>query len=132
VRRFFVLAALGASLLAAPLSAVRADTLPGGVEGCVVTNPGKDSPTGTVYADKCSYTATRTAGYATAAQKWSVSIYTPATKTTKVFGSDQASKRCYTGPLIVTATNGVAAAGNPFPAATDGKLNPSDACGSTP
>jgi hypothetical protein len=138
VRKFFAIAALGAGMLAAAPMGAHADTVPGGVEGCVATNPGQNSPSGVVYANTCSYTATRTAGYATAAQGWSVTIYNnnSATKTVVAsYSSAAGSKACNTSELIhpgqyvvVTASNGVAAAGNPFPAATDGQLHPSNAC----
>ncbi|HZQ26551.1 MAG TPA: hypothetical protein VFA94_02525 [Acidimicrobiales bacterium] len=140
MRKFFTIAALSAGMLAiAPLGA-HADTVPGGVEGCVATNPGQTSPTGVVYAGTCSYTATRTAGYATAAQGWSVTIYnnnTPQKTVVASYSSAAGSKPCNTSELIkpgqfvvVTVSNGVATAGNPFPSATDGQLHPSDGCAS--
>jgi hypothetical protein len=148
VRKLVAVAALGAGLFGlGSLVGAHADVLPAGVEGCVATNPGQNvanpgGPAGSgnvVSADHCSYTATRTAGYATAAQGWTVNIYNnnSAQKTLLAsYSSAAGSNPCNTAPIIqignyveVSVTGGVAAVGNPFPAASDGVIPPSsDGC----
>jgi hypothetical protein len=138
VRKSFVAPGIAAAALSlGAVGAVQADVLPGGVEGCVATSPGGTSPTGVVYNGSCSYTATRTGGYAIASQTWSVTIYKDATKQVVLhsFSSAKGDAPCNTSPITqpgnviaLTVGNGVGAVGNPFPSATDGQLNPSDGC----
>lgn len=152
MRKLVAVAALGAGLFSlGSFAVVHADQLPAGVEGCITANPAQNvanpgGPAGSgnvVSADHCSYTATRTGGYATAAQGWSVKIYNnnTAQKVLRAsYSSAAGSNPCNTAPIIqignyveVTVSNGVAAAGNPFPAAGDGVIPPpSDGCASAP
>ena len=139
MRKRFAVAALVAGMLSlGTLAAVQADVLPGGVEGCIATSPGSTSPEGVIYANGCSYTATRTGGYATAAQSFSVTIYNnnSATKTVIAsYSTAKGSNPCNTSEIIkpgnyvvLTVSNGVGAVGNPFPSAADGQVHPSDGC----
>lgn len=149
MRKLIGAAALGAAALSlGPVAGVKADQLPAGVEGCIATSPGQTvanpgGPAGSgniVSANTCSYKATRTGGYAIAAQSWTVKIYTPATNTTRTFSSAAGSNPCNTSPVTaigdtvtLTVSNGVGAVGNPFPAASDGTLpTPSDGCANLP
>lgn len=112
-----------------------ADTLPGGVEGCVATT-GAGSPAGMVYANTCNYVATRSGGFAGGAQSWTVTVYNNNTATkvqiAKYTGSGKACNTYSTKPgnyVVVSVTNGTVAAGNPFPSAADPALPaPSDRC----
>lgn len=142
MRKLLVAAGLAAAMSTlGAFSAVHADQQPGGIEGCIATSPGADSPAGTLYNGTCHYTATRTGGYATAASAWSVTIYSDAAMTKPVasFSSAKGSNPCNTGPIIqpgqtvkATVTNGVNAVGNPFPSETDGRVSSTDQCTSAP
>jgi len=143
VRKLFVVAGLAAATLSlGAFSAVHADQEPGGVEGCVAESPAPAPPAGTVYSGSCSYTATRTGGYATAAQTWSVTIYnnnSPTKTVLHAFSSTAGSNPCNTGPVIqpgnyvvATVANGVNAVGNPTPSAAGAVPSSSDNCTSAP
>jgi hypothetical protein len=140
VRKLLVAAGIAAATCSlGAFSAVHADTQPGGIEGCIATSPGANSPQGTLYDTTCSYTATRTGGYATSAQTWTVTIYSDAAMTKPVasFSSAAGSPPCNTGPIIqpgqtvkATVNNGVNAVGNPIPSATN--ASSTDQCTSAP
>lgn len=127
MRKLLVVAALVAgSLSLGAFGGATADTLPGGTEGCVVSSPGANGPTGVVYANTCSYVATRTGGFVGGAQSWTVTVYNNNSPTKTVVGKYSGSgPACNTGStnpgnlVVVTASNGTVAAGNPFPSAAD-------------
>jgi hypothetical protein len=138
MRKLFALGALVAGVLSlGAFGAVHADTTPGGAEGCIVSTPGANSPAGTLYTGGCSYKATRAGGFVTAAQAWKVTV-THANGTQTVY--TQAGKPCNLASTVAGDTvtvsgvvNGVVAAGNPFPSATDGHLgSTTDYCASAP
>lgn len=117
MRRTIISAVLaGASLLAlAPISS--ADTYPGGAEGCTVTKAG----------DKCTLKATRNGGYVGSSSGWKVTIVRGAKTivyTDKAFKSTCTTAILAKDKVTVESTGGQMAAGNPFPAASDGKLPP--------
>ena len=135
MRKPIVVAALVAgSLSFGAFGAAVADQLPAGVEGCVVRSSPAGGGTVTVpgaganlYDSSCTFTATRTGGFVGGASSWRVTVVKdgdPA-QTTVFSGSNEA---CNTGAydakdvVKVELTNGLIAAGNPFPSATDGTL----------
>lgn len=146
MRNVPVLAALVAGgLTIGAFSAVQADVAPaGGGEGCVAHSPVPAAPPAgnIVYAGACNYVATRNGGYATAAQGWTVKVWTTAAAKAQGLApvrsaSSAGSKPCNVSGFIVpgnyievTATNGVAAAGNPFPSGSPDTS--SDYCTSFP
>lgn len=129
MRKLLVVAALSAgSLSLGAFGGASADTVPGGVEGCVATT-GANSPAGLVYANACSYTATRTGGFVGGAQSWKVTVYNNASPTKVAIGRYSGTgPACNTGStspgnlVVVELTNGTIAAGNPFPSAVDGTV----------
>lgn len=129
MRKLLVVAALVAGGLSfGAFGGASADELPGGVEGCVVSNPGTKGPTA-LYPDTCSYVAKRTGGFVGGGQAWKVVVYNnnSATKV-KLAEYSGSGPACNTGStavgnlVVVTVTNGMVAAGNPFPAAGDGTI----------
>ncbi|MGH9196136.1 MAG: hypothetical protein ACRD1T_10395 [Acidimicrobiia bacterium] len=118
------------AVLATPLAI--ADTLPAGAEGCVVDGQDASGPSGPLrHATTCTYTSTRNGGYV-ARGNWTMSVTIG--DVTTVYGPANAPAQGCTlwGPgTIVTVTRNDAqsaiAAGNPYPAATDGVL-PSRPC----
>ena len=107
--------AVASLLLFAPMS--NADTYPGGAEGCTVQKAG----------DKCVLKATRNGGYAGSSSGWKITIVR---RGKTIVYTDKAYKGTCTTAILakdkvtVESTGGQMAAGNPFPAATDGKLPP--------
>jgi hypothetical protein len=138
VRKLLAVAALVAgSLGLTAVTGVHADQLPGGVEGCIASSPGADAPTG-LYNGHCSFTATRTGGFVAGAQTWNVQVFDNATpQKVRIGNYSGTGPGCNTAAygignyIEVTVSNGVVAAGNPVPSATDGNVPPSgDACAS--
>lgn len=120
-----VLAVLGGAALVASMGlgtmGAKADSVPGGAEGCILggadANPGG---TWLSHATDCTYTATRSGGYAGFGSGWTVNVsgtvYSPAT------GSCQTSV-IKPGNVVTVhldaGARGRIAAGNPFPSASD-------------
>jgi hypothetical protein len=134
VRRLIVLGVLAAAALAGTTTALASDplVLPGGAEGCI-SQPG----------DTCTYTATRTAGYAANGTTWSITVQIPANgdprdtnldgKLRYVFTSanapDEGCGFIAAGSTVTTnGGNDGVAAGNPFPGATDGPVGSANDC----
>jgi hypothetical protein len=129
-----VLAAAGCSLLTLAATAAASDpiSLPTGQEGCV-------SPAG----DTCTYAPTRDAGYVANGSGWTVTVEIPANgdprdtngdgKLRYVFDSSNAPEQgCgfFGAGSTVTTFGGSqgAAAGNPFPGATDAAIGSANDC----
>lgn len=138
MRKPLVVAALAAGLLGlgGTGGAVRATTLPAGIEGCIAVSPGANvnsAPAGNgnlLYNAKCSYTATRPAAYMAAADSWTI------TRSKMVAGKKKLVARhtgnrtsggphCNTlvvqkGEIVdVTVTYGIVAVGAPTPKDAD-------------
>lgn len=112
---------------------VRADTLPGGTEGCVASSPGAEvsNPAlgGVAHNGSCSYRATRIGGYVAAGDSWSIAVsrvVEGVPKTVAVYrGARNAGpdKLCHTSVIqpddvvTVRVTNGVVFVGDPRTAA---------------
>ena len=107
-----------------------ADTGPAGIEGCIVAGTFSTPPVAglAVHLGRCTYTATRRAGYLAIGDEWSIVVERrtgPVTTTTTYSSSNGAHHFCdaviHEGDLVtVTAVaNSIALAGNPVPAATD-------------
>jgi len=124
------------SVFAGGATALASDALvlPGGEEGCV-------SPAG----DTCTYTATRTGGWAGNGSTWTITVQIAANgdprdtngdgKLRYVFNSSNApAKGCgFFGAGSIVTTNGGSgsdgvAAGNPFPGASDGPVGSANDC----
>ncbi|MDQ1403535.1 MAG: hypothetical protein QOG03_1851 [Actinomycetota bacterium] len=120
-----VLALLGGAALVASMVlgsfGARADTVPGGAEGCIIG--GADVSGGGVtasHAADCTYTATRGGGYAGAGSGWTVTVNS--TVYTAANGHCQTSVIKAGDTVAVHLNAGAAgriAAGNPFPSAAD-------------
>lgn len=134
MRRLICFGVLCVAVSAATSSALASDplVLPGGEEGCV-------SPSG----DTCTYTATRTGGYAANGTTWSLTVEIPANgdprdtngdgKLRYVFNSSNApDEGCGLFAAGSTATtnggDGGIAAGNPFPAPSDAVVGSQNDC----
>jgi hypothetical protein len=78
VWRGVVAAGLVGGFASGGMAGVRADTLPGGAEGCLATSPGADVTNPAVgpvlHSGRCSYTATRPAGYVAAGDSWTITV----------------------------------------------------------
>lgn len=137
MRKPLIVAALVAgSLSFGAFGGATADVLPGGVEGCVVRNSPAGGGTvsvapvgGNVYDTTCSFTATRTGGFVGAAQSWNVTVYNHnGPDRVAILNESGSGPACNTGAytpgnvVVVTVSNGLVAAGNPFPSATDGTV----------
>ncbi|MCW3063788.1 MAG: hypothetical protein JWN32_960 [Solirubrobacterales bacterium] len=107
-----------------------ADTGPAGIEGCVVAGRFSTPTVGglAVHLGRCTYKATRRAGYLAIGDQWSIVVERasgPVVATTTYSSSNGAHRVCdaviHEGDRVtVTAVgNSVALAGNPVPAATD-------------
>jgi hypothetical protein len=117
------------AVLAFPGAATSSDPIttpaPASQEGCV-------SPAG----DTCTYTSTRDGGYAANGSTWSLVVTTSVA--TYTFGPGNAPPQgCgLWGPgatvTISAGSSGGIAAGNPFPAPTDGQINNDCAGGKLP
>lgn len=115
-----------------------ADQLPAGVEGCIASDPvsadarAQGAPSA-LYPKTCQYKATRTGGFVGGAAKWTVTVYRPSTNQTFTYTGTN-SQACNTGSTVpgdvvtVSLTNGLIAAGNPFPSATDGSIAAGNRC----
>lgn len=124
-----VVAAALVIVLAGP--AAVPDTLPGGAEGCVVNGQDLAGPTGPLtHKTTCTYTATRTGGYV-AQGSWTLSV-TVGTVTTTYTPANAPEQGCtlWNAGAVVTASisdaSSFIAAGNPYPAATDGVRPPNN------
>jgi hypothetical protein len=134
--RELIAAASAFAVFAGAASAFASDplVLPGGEEGCI-------SPAG----DTCTYTATRTGGYAANGSTWSITVQIPANGDPRDTNGDGKLRYVFTsanapdegcgffaaGSTVTTnggsGSDGVAA-GNPFPAASDGPIGSSNDC----
>jgi len=124
-----IVSLVAAAAVALMLGSSGADVLPGGGEGCIVSNPSPN--TGALHLSTCTYKATRQGGYA-AHGTWSVKVKRGLITTTY---SSPTKPSCQTGVILpgdtITATagaNSVAAAGNPYPSAADSGNVPREAC----
>lgn len=121
-----LLGAAVVALLLSPMSlTARADNVEGtDGEGCFATS----APVPTVadgeqfaYKDTCTYTATRTGGYAGGAEAWTITITYPDGQTFTVSSTDakETKQGCTvwdaTATVTVTVINGTMGIGNPFP-----------------
>jgi hypothetical protein len=119
-----------AACVVALAASAAADTGPLGIEGCIVAGTFSTPPVAglAVHLGRCTYTATRRAGYLAVGDQWSIVVERGtglAMTTTTYSSSNGAHHVCdaviHTGDLVtVTAAgNSVAIAGNPVPSVTD-------------
>lgn len=137
MRKLLIAAALAASTLGLGASGVHSATLPGGIEGCIVTAPGANvsaAPAGTgnlLNNARCSYKATRKGGYVAAGDNWKITVsrmVNGVKKTTATYYATRSNgpgKGCQTsvikpGDIVdIVVANGVVAVGAPTPPQTD-------------
>ena len=135
MKKVMLAGALLASLSLAGGTAVASDPLvhPGGEEGCV-------SPPG----DTCTYTSTRSGGYAANGSSWTLTVQIPANGDPRDTNRDGKLRYVFTsanapevgcglfGAGATVTTNGGAdsgiAAGNPFPAPSDAVVGSNNDC----
>lgn len=137
MRTLIAATALAAGSLGVGANSVQSATLPGGIEGCIVTAPGANvsaAPAGTgnvLNNARCSYRATRKGGYVAAADSWKITVSRMVNGVKKTVAVHQAkrnngpSKGCQTsvikpGDIVdIVVANGVVAVGAPNPPQTD-------------
>lgn len=118
-----VAAVLGLATFAG--TAAHADYLPAGIEGCVTSSPGANTPNptggGITHDGACTYDATRSGGYVAGGSSWTITIGST------IYSAANGDPACQTDVIapgdhvtVDPGSNGFAAAGSPTPSVTDG------------